>query len=498
VTVVAAGLENPRGLTFGPDGNLYVAEGGEAVTPATTFGSCTQVPTPIGPYTGSHTGRISAITLVPGAVAQPDPIVTGLPSSQTSPLSGELVSGVADVQFLGNTLYGLLAGAGCSHGVPDTPNGVIRINPDDSWQLVADLSAFQAAHPVLHRDPVDYEPDGTWYSMVAVRGDLYAVEPNHQELDRITPDGQVSRVLDLSVQFPGQSDWVGPTGLAYHGNFYVGTLGMFPLNPGTQSIYKITPSGQLSVAAAGLTAVVSVAFDHDGQLYALEAGTQNLPDAPFPAPFTGKVVRVSADGTPQDVATGLAFPTAMTFGPDGALYVSNFGFGFPAGAGQIVRIDVSPASPAAGPATVAAGLSQPAQGPFATAADGGPDGAAPVHRHTQRVLAGNFPATDGFTVLTPQPAGNGSDANALLPTRSRTTTPIGTHLIGMDSGVLYSGADGRGTLTSTVSIVVGARKYRRAAGSTVAAEVRGIGTGQVVGTSTGGLDRLTDGSDDAD
>jgi hypothetical protein len=29
------------------------------------------------------------------------------------------------------------------------------------------------------------------------------------------------------------------------------------------------------------------------------------------------------------IATGLFLPTAMTFGPDGALYVSNFGFGVP-------------------------------------------------------------------------------------------------------------------------------------------------------------------------
>jgi hypothetical protein len=46
--------------------------------------------------------------------------------------------------------------------------------------------------------------------------------------------------------------------------------------------------------------------------------------------FTGKQRQV--------VVTGLDLPTAMTFGPDGALYVSNRGFGFPPGAGQIVRI----------------------------------------------------------------------------------------------------------------------------------------------------------------
>src|SRR5581483_8209664 len=34
-TVFATGLVNPRGLTFGPDGKLYVAEGGYPVAPMT-------------------------------------------------------------------------------------------------------------------------------------------------------------------------------------------------------------------------------------------------------------------------------------------------------------------------------------------------------------------------------------------------------------------------------------------------------------------------------
>jgi sugar lactone lactonase YvrE len=52
------------------------------------------------------------------------------------------------------------------------------------------------------------------------------------------------------------------------------------------------------------------------------------------------VVRLNDQGQWETVATGLSFPTGMAFGPDGKLYVSNFGFGAPAGAGQIVRIDV--------------------------------------------------------------------------------------------------------------------------------------------------------------
>jgi hypothetical protein len=350
--VIATGLYNPRGLTFGPDAQIYVAEGGLNTNTFSTVGQVQQVPFPIGPYTGGYTSRISKINPDSGARTT---VVDGLPSSQTNPMSGGLVSGVADVEFIGSTLYGIEAGAGSSHGLPNTgdpvmsDNTVFRVNADGSTSLVADLSAFVKANPVVNPEPSDFpgdfEPDGTWYSMVAVHGALYATEPNHQEVDRITTDGQISRVIDMSVQFSGRippNDWVGPTGIAYHGNFYVGTLGQFPLVPGSQNIYKLTPSGQLQVAASGLTGVVSVAFDHEGQMYALESGTANIPNVPFPAPFTGKVVRVNEDGTLTEIATGLAFPTAMTFGPDGALYVSNFGFGFSPGSGQILRIDVPP------------------------------------------------------------------------------------------------------------------------------------------------------------
>ena len=73
-----------------------------------------------------------------------------------------------------------------------------------------------------------------------------------------------------------------------------------------------------------------------GKLYALESST--TPGGPTPG--TGAIVRVKNGAPAETVASGLVFPTGMTVGPDGAFYVSEQGFGFPAGAGRVIRIAV--------------------------------------------------------------------------------------------------------------------------------------------------------------
>jgi len=130
---------------------------------------------------------------------------------------------------------------------------------------------------------------------------------------RVSCRCEIRRVADISAT----QGHIVPTSIAYHGNFFVGNLNTFPIQDGSSKILKITPSGHFKTVVTGLTTVLGVAFDCEGYLYILENTTGN----PFPTPFTGKVLRVTDDGL-EEIATGLFLPTAMTFGPDGDLYVS--------------------------------------------------------------------------------------------------------------------------------------------------------------------------------
>lgn len=264
-------------------------------------------------------------------------VVDGLPSSQAA---SSLVSGVAGVTIAGGRLFALIGGAGCSHGVAGTVNEVIAVKSGHT-RRVSNLSAYMAANPVANPDdnPAtgDFEPDGTWYSFVAVGRTLYAVEPNTQDLVRIGANGRVSRVVDFSRFFPGNSDWRGPTAITFRDSWlYVGTLTPFPITPGKAQVFRVNPrTGAFTVFADGLSTILGLTFDKTGALYVLE-----MNDAPgFPSPGNGKVIRIKG-ASRTTIASGLSLPTALAFGPDGNLYVSVNGLGFPPGAGQIVRISL--------------------------------------------------------------------------------------------------------------------------------------------------------------
>ena len=342
-TIYASGLQAPRGLRFGPDGYLYVAEAGTGGSNSTGT-ACTQVPAPVGPYTGGPNARISKIS----SDGTRTTVASGFPSTQDA--MGDLI-GVADVVFLDDALYAVVSGGGCSHGNPDSPSGIAKVDPaSGKWALIADIGAFLKAHPTKYESADDFEPDGTLYSVIAVDGKLYTVEPNHGEVLSVSTSGRIRQVIDISAS----EGHIVPTSIAErHGSFYVGNLNLFPIDPQWARILTISGGGYVDDyvpgfdtrgyhivnSKAGFTTVVAVDFGPDGLLYALELSDQ----AGNPTLGAGKVVRVKRSGEIEEIVTGLDVPTGMTFGPDGALYVSNFGAA-PAGAGQILRITIQPGS----------------------------------------------------------------------------------------------------------------------------------------------------------
>ncbi len=345
VTVFASGLAGPRGLKFGPDGDLYVAEAGFGGTNSTTSGQCTQVPGPVGPYKNGNTARISKLDKHGNRTT----VASGFPSAVSGDATSDTM-GVGDIAFVEGQLYAVTAGGGCSHGNASIPNLLARVDTrSGNWTVVADLSKFLQEHPAMYPDAADFEPDGVFYSLIAYQDRLYTVEPNHGQVLSISPRGEIDEVIDISEA----EAHIVPTSIAAKdGNFYVGNLGLFPVTPDASKILTLSTGpdggfiprldfrqglGKLRVAGsrAGFATVVAVDFGPDGLLYALELS----PAAGYPTPGVGKVVRLNRAGEIEDVATGLSVPTGMTFGPDGYLYVSNLGAA-PAGAGQIVRITI--------------------------------------------------------------------------------------------------------------------------------------------------------------
>lgn len=342
-TAVAQGLFGPRGIKFGPAGDLYVALSGPGGTNSTAE-LCPQLQVPVavgGPYKNGNTASIVKVDKSGNVTI----VASGFPSALSQRPE---VMGVADIAFLNGGPYAIVTGGGCSHG-STVPNQVVKVDQrTGNWTMVANMSHPVAAHPAAIVAP-DFEADGVFYSMLTNQGKLYMVEANHGEIWSVTPKGQVQVFTDISKE---EGHMVPTAAVPSEGGLIVGNLGLFPITPDSSILMTLKPSPLevlidwldpsapdalhlAGTSSPGLTTVVSLAWGPDGALYVL-----GLSAAPgFPTPGAGKVVRVRGHGMAEDVITGLSVPTGMTFGPDGALYVSNWGAA-DAPIGQILRFNV--------------------------------------------------------------------------------------------------------------------------------------------------------------
>lgn len=330
VTVVASGLNNPRGFTWGPDGSLYIAQAGRM--PASAAPPSNSSPEGEGQGGGMH----APPTSMTGSIVRIAPDGTRTTIVDQLPAFGEegQTDGVSAVAMIGDDLYAIIS-AGPIHGHADFTSGVYHVGMDGSLDLVVSTDAFNLEHPPAFI-PEDDEISNP-YDMVALNGELYITDGNRSVIWEVDPSaGSIRYLADMSAGHPVLTGIaVGPDN-----NLYVTNLTPAPFPPGGAKVWRVGLAGDVTEAAGGISLATGIAVGPDGSIYVSEMATA-LGAPPFFAP-PGRIVKVTSGGV-QPVAAPLFFPTMLRWGPDGALYAANFSIGSDNGEGMIVRIDLSAA-----------------------------------------------------------------------------------------------------------------------------------------------------------
>ncbi|MBG0562328.1 ScyD/ScyE family protein [Actinoplanes aureus] len=310
---VATGLDSPRGLAFGPHGELYVAEsgrGGVGPCPAELEGGLACL------------GRTGAITRI--AYGSQQRILSHLPSVAAPGGAGAAGPSDVSVDSGGHVYFTVGLGGGPRRRGPliAGATGLYRAGPDTA--VPAGLGAAGA---------------GSNPNAVLVTGrDRLVVDAGRNALLRVGPRGRILTVATFprrTVAAPaglpggppaGTPILMAPTPTSVvrgpDGALYVGELTGFPFRPGQARIWRVEPGRPPQVYATGFTGVVDLAWAPDGHLYVLEAGT---------------LLRVARRGPHQVVSAGLTAPGGLAVRGRHA-YVTDCGVC--RGTGSVVRIDL--------------------------------------------------------------------------------------------------------------------------------------------------------------
>jgi hypothetical protein len=316
ITPVATGLDQPRGMAFGPNGALYVAEAGEG---GTDF--C--FPHPIlGEACGGMTGGLTRIWR--GKQER----ILQLPSI-ASPAEA---LGPSDVSVQGNgnlfVTIGLGADPAILNGLPPAAQDhgwLVKGNPSGNWRRFVNIAAFEAANNPDAGQPgtqVDSNPN----AVLAGPGRQVVVDAGANDVLLVDEHRDISVLAVFPVRFvPFGGGMIPmqpvPTSIAAgpDGAFYIGQLTGFPFPLGGANVYRLVPGQAPTVYASGFTNILDVAFGPDGSLYVAEIFHFGLLSG-NPA---GGLWRVPpGGGTPQLLTTELNLLGGVVVGQDGGVYVS--------------------------------------------------------------------------------------------------------------------------------------------------------------------------------
>ena len=328
ISVVMSGLDAPRGMAWGPEGGLYVAEAGTG----TVNGPCAI--TPRGPNCYSGTGAVSRLWK-----GKQERVASGLPSLFNT---GEgTIGGPQDIGFQGRGNAKVTVGWGADPALraelgefAEGFGSLLQLNPAGGWKVVADVSAFETAN-----NPAGGPFDSNPYGLLVEPGRTFITDAGANALLEVKANGDVSLVSVFApIPVDPNFGWFSPvtdpvpTEVLRNpdGTFEVSLLSGAPFLPGAASVMRVM-SGQAPVVdEGGFAMITDIDRGPDGSLYVLQYAS---------APFfggPGQLIRIAPDGSRTVLTTALNQAAGVLAGPDGAVYVSQNGN--MAGAGEVLRI----------------------------------------------------------------------------------------------------------------------------------------------------------------